>query len=101
MPHELNSSSSTSKGPPTIRTKGKTLPPTLPAEAAAARAKSRFNIRCDGSHLLTYEKGGMHHHYLDVLDDKDRQQLISDTENDVFDAVRNLYLIQSGGSLMY
>jgi hypothetical protein len=84
MPHELNLSSNASC------TKGASL---LPADAAAARAKSRFNTCRDGCHSLTYEKGGMHPRYLNVLLDKDHQQVIADCENDAFDAVRTLYFV--------
>jgi hypothetical protein len=81
--------------------KGRTSPSILPEEAAAARAKFRFNMRLDGRHSLTYNKDGMHPNYLEVLLDKDRQQFILDSENDAFDAVsRFIVFIPNGQPLM-
>jgi len=67
--------------------KGQAFPQYSPVEAAAARATARFNMRCDGHHALTRESGGMHSNYLSVLHDRERQQFISDSENDLWDAV--------------
>jgi hypothetical protein len=98
MPDKLNSFSNSSKGP-TIHMQGRKPQLIFPAEAAAARAKSRFNTHRDRHHSLTYEKGGMHCHYLNIPR-KDQQQVISDNENDAFDAVRNQHLILYGRLLI-